>query len=361
MWIPLLLLTSWAQQPAFKLVGDAYLTGSIIHLTPPRQDQTGAAWVPQPQPLTTSFQATFTFQIIRPAQRSVEGSDGFAFVIQNVGPKAIGGRGSSGGFSIGRGDNPPDRGIPRSLAVFFDTHRNHEEGDPSDNSIGVFTNGDGEFPPRRIAILKQVPVRLNDGRPHAVEIRYQRPTFEVRLDGNRVLSVNVSLEAILGSAGQGYPGFTASTGSGYQQQDILDWQFKAPTESEAVSSTLKFHDDTCLPGRTLCTPREPVLTALDARRWHVVLPAHRPGSVAIPNPANAQAVVTNALGTICWHAVDRGGYSCHGPEGNASGRGKLTSSSKHGRLQFSIDTDPKTDSTNEGYFEFDVELKPPTP
>ncbi len=362
-----------AQQPAvdpaatnLHLVGDARLNGSVIHLTPLLPNQTGAAWIAKPQFLKSFFEFEFTFRLSKSSKRRSAGSDGFAFVVQNLGPNAIGGRGSSGGFGIGRGVNPPDRGIPRSIAIFFDTHRNYKEGDPSGNSIGIYTDSDGYFMPRRLAILENAPVRLNDGKPYQVKIHYIHPKLEVALNGTVILSSNISLEAIIGANGQSYVGFTASTGDGFQHHDILDWRLNAPAPQsnsqigyESVESILRFHDTTCLAGRTLCTPAQPVIEQTAPNRWHIILPAHLPWSASIPNPSQVSAKILNTSGTICWNRRGKNGYSCNGPSGDASGRGKLIQANRDGRLAFSTSANPENYSRNEGYFEFDLELPSP--
>ena len=73
-----------------------------------------------------SFTTDFTFQLTN------ANADGFTFTIQNVGPGALGSDGGSLGYA----------GIGQSVAVKFDLYQN--EGDPSNNSTGIFV--DGVFP-----------------------------------------------------------------------------------------------------------------------------------------------------------------------------------------------------------------------
>ncbi|MFN9299973.1 MAG: L-type lectin-domain containing protein, partial [Acidobacteriota bacterium] len=276
-----------------------------------------------------------------------------------------GGIGSSGGFGATRGDNPPSDGIERSLAVFFDTHKNAGEGDPTDNSIGLYTNGDGYFPPRRLAIRNNAPVRLNDGRRHRVRIRYERPFLEVLLDGTKVLVANVELETVVGAKRMAFVGFTASTGEGYQYHDILSWRFtpssassqthvnfEEPRQGEKVESQIRFGAP-CILGRTLCTPVDSEVRILAPNRWSVILPVQLPWSTDIPNPSGKAVTIRNQEGTICWKSGALGETRCHGPEGDADGRGRIMFRHRNGKTSFSIDINGDV-STSEGYFSFEV-------
>lgn len=224
--IPLLLFYLAQTTPeSLQLVKDARREGQIIHLTPSRKYQSGAAWAKLPVALGSAFETTFRFRLSKPADNPYGGADGFAFVIQTLGPKVIAGRGAAGGFSVGRGpNNPSTKGISRSLAVFFDTFENEEERDPSGNSIGLFLNGDGKWPTRRLALEASPPIDIKDGQEHQVRITYNRPELIVFLDNSidPVLRSRIDLETIVGVGGKAFIGFTAPTGEGYQNHDVYD-------------------------------------------------------------------------------------------------------------------------------------------
>jgi hypothetical protein len=80
------------------------------------------------------FETTFQFQLTHQDWLS-HGTDRFAFVLQNSGPVALGGIGSAGGFGVTDPTNSRQPRIPWTIAVFFDTCRNSQEGDPSSNFI----------------------------------------------------------------------------------------------------------------------------------------------------------------------------------------------------------------------------------
>ena len=126
----------------------------------------GAFWFERKQIINAGFDTAFQFQLTEQGGLG-PGADGFAFVLQNSGPQALGGRGSAGGFALGE----PQRygkggGIPQSIAIFFDTFRNGEIQDPSDNYISVCAAGTPNklrWPPPRLAYTRKLPVSLKDG------------------------------------------------------------------------------------------------------------------------------------------------------------------------------------------------------
>jgi len=126
---------------ALRLVGSAELTGKVLRLTLAERHKAGAAWFEAKQIVSSSFTSSFEFQLTQPGGLG-PGADGFAFVLQNSGPDALGSPGSAGGFALGELERyGKAAGIPQSIAIFFDTFRNQEIGDPSDNFITICTAG----------------------------------------------------------------------------------------------------------------------------------------------------------------------------------------------------------------------------
>jgi len=346
-----------------KLVKDAQFAGDVLRLTGPKKYNTGAAWAREAQPLSNGFETTFRFQLTEPADNIYGGADGFAFVLQTEGPNAIAGRGAAGGFSLGRGsNNPKKKAIPRSLAIFFDTFKNEEEEDLSGNSIGIFTNGDGYWLPRRLAINATPGVNLKDQKAHEAKIVYQRPQLSVFVDGKLVLESAVDVESVVGKGGRGFVGFTAATGEGFQNHDILTWNFIS--EAVSVSSSIQFSDNACLPNRTLCTPEQGSVEPLGQGRYKVRVPAHLQWGVAFDSASDLKIV--NARGTVCWNSEARGTHSCNGPEGNRTqsksellepkaAAGSLIQQRRLGKVYFSVNGTKVGFEKNEGFFEFEVE------
>ena len=213
--------------------GNASCTGGVLRLTPSAPGQSGSSFSTTTVQLGTgaSFSTFFSFRMSSVGGIGDEdgtGADGIVFVIQPVSSTV----GSSGG-GIGY------QGIPTSLGIEFDTYNNGVgAGDPNGNHVGVDLNGS-------IASVQTalVPTRMNDGNVWYAWVDYDGATLEMRLNQvnsrpvTATLSYPVNLATVLGTT-QAFVGFTAGTGSGYENQDILSWQFNSgfsPIGGVAVS------------------------------------------------------------------------------------------------------------------------------
>ncbi|HVW85521.1 MAG TPA: L-type lectin-domain containing protein [Bryobacteraceae bacterium] len=338
-----------------QLVGSARLLEDRLRLTRSFPHEVGAAWVRERQFVREGFEARFQFQMTSPGGLG-PGADGFAFVLQNSGPEAIGNRGSAGGFGLGEQNRYPDNhGIPRSLAVFFDTFQNQD--DPSDNYIAICANGAVgrmRWPPPRLGMAKRLRFRLKDGRAHAARVSYKPPVMRVYLDDAETpaLTARVDLSAVLDSSGRAFAGFTASTGNGYENHDILNWTLIPDTSSviTSVDSSIQFLEKvTCMEGRNLCTPKEAVVEAKGDGAWHILLPAHIPWAASVPNSAGRPIRAENIQGNVCRNVKTRGAEGCGGP-----GAAAIAIRSGRGRTWFSV---AGAAPDNEGFFEFDAVTK----
>lgn len=361
-------------QTQYQLVGAAAWQGERIRLTPALPQTVGAAWVRQKQRVRGGFEAEFQFQITQTGGKD-KGSDGFAFVVQNQGPQAIGGRGSAGGFAFG--DDRWDwrtPGIATSLAIFFDTHRNGRA-EPSDNYIAICTHsakGAMKWPPERLGVTRRLRVRLKDGQPHHVRVRYRPPLMTVFLDSQQVLQAPVAVEAVTDPDGMAHVGFTASTGDGFQNHDVYGWSFtgtEATSLLTAVDSRITFMEpDRCLAGRNLCTPAKAEVVELSPGRYRVVLPAHLPWGAGIPNPANQAVQVRILGGQFC--LAGTGGWVCGAGEPldtrqwpaaerkllmhPEEAAGALLQKTENGRTVFSMNAWLARFTGNEGFIEFEA-------
>jgi hypothetical protein len=368
---------SFASIPGLQLVGDAAVSGGkVLRLTPARENRSGAAWLIAKQRVGFGFDTTFQFQLTRQGGLG-HGADGLAFVLQNSGPTALGGRGSAGGFAVADPSyHQKQAGIPWSIAVFFDTFQNVEEGDPSANYVAVRTYGkpaEMRWPAERVAFTPNLRVPLKDRKVHTVRILFQLPVLSVFLDDSAapVLEAVVDLSLVTDLQGDAWVGFTASTGGGYENHDVLNWSFSEADVSSnisAVSSRITFLMSACLPNRNLCTPER---TAIEQRGvgYHVVLPANLEWGASIPNPHEHEVVVTDARGIACWDVKARGARGCSGPSGStqAAGQGFLAADTSAGALimktregltWFSLNgRSGSSFKDNEGFYEFDVEIK----
>lgn len=343
---------AWTQErPKLALVGSAELMDGRLRLTPAEEQQVGAAWFLQKLAVAGGFEAVFRFQITE-AWGLGGGADGFAFVLQNAGPDAMAGRGSAGGFALGDGRrDEAAEGIPRSIAVFFDTYQNHDGNDPSDNYVAICTNGPVgkmSWPPRRLAVGKRLKFRLKDGRVHEARVRFRPPLMTVEVDGSEpVVKAAVDLRTVVDAEGKAYVGFTASTGSGWENHDILAYSFHEPearvtSEMFQVESEIRFATAGCQEGKNLCTPPAAVVESRGPGRYHVVLPAHLEWGASLANADGRAVRVEKAGGYVCWDAAAGG---CSGP------KDALLVKTEGGRTWFSVRGARRR---SEGYFEFEV-------
>lgn len=361
---------NFADPTPLQLAGDARIVKQRLRLFPARRMQAGAAWHREPQPIAQGFETEFTFQLTQPHRRQ-DGADGLAFVIQNTGPDAVAGVGRSGGFALSTEANNA-RGISRSFAIFFDTHRNREDDDPSGNYVSFCVTSDGYWPSRRLQHSGRLKVNLEDTREHRARIVYAPPRLSVFLDdlAAPVLTGAIDLRSLVGH-GQAWVGFTASTGAGFAHHDILRWRMTAPhAESQllSVESRVAFGavgDVSCLAGHTLCTPAQGSVEPLAPHRFRIVLPANAPWPVSVPA---ARATITQANGTICWSPRENGRAACNGPAGLESSAdgfldprakpGALIQQLRDGRVYFSVNDRASAFADNEGFFEFEVITHP---
>jgi hypothetical protein len=177
-----------------------------------------------------TFNTNFTFQI---TPGTIPTADGMAFVIQGVGPTALGGAG--GGLGYGADFIGGPAGITRSLAIKFDLFDNSGEGV---NSTGIFTDGrsptlrqpglSAGFPDKSVN-LNGTGIDLHSGHPFRVALAYDGTTLTETItdtvtNATFTTSYVVDIPGLLGSD-LGYVGFTGGTGGLTAVQDILAWTY----------------------------------------------------------------------------------------------------------------------------------------
>lgn len=354
-------------------MGAAEQLGDRIRLTPSEPQTAGAVWLRTKKRIVDGFEARFQFQLTQQGGLG-DGADGFAFVLQDEGENALAGRGSAGGFALG--DGRQDRraqGIAHSLAVFFDTFYNQDGQDPSDNYVAVCTNGairKMRWPPARLGVARKLPFRLKDGKVHSVRIRYAPPLLTVALDdGEPILRVPIDVSTVTDKNGEAYTGFTASTGSGFQNHDILGWWLQPEVSSDisVVSSNIHFLDVDCMEGKNLCTPGKASVEERSPGEFHIVLPAHLEWPASIPNPSGRTVAIRNVQGNVCFDLEASGNSGCSGPDGvpgterkgllvSEQNPGALVTKHERGRTWFSVNDRARQFADNQGFYEFNVRV-----
>lgn len=338
-----------------ELTGDATRHKKMIRLTKAKPYRGGSVWLREKQYVRGGFDTHFSFRFTDPGGLG-GGADGLAFVVQNSGKQELGGIGGAGGFMRGDGDDRGGRdGIPFSLAVFFDSFQNQEIGDPSDNALHVCVNGQPqelEWPPSRLAVVRRLRPVLKDEREHVARVAYAPPLLSVYLDDELLVSTPADLSVMTDEEGKAWVGFTASTGSGYANHELLSWNWKALVESSisVVQSSLSFLLKECLPGRNLCTPDGAIVERKGNDVYRVVLPAHLEWGAAIPNAGGRTVEIVNAKGFACWDS-SKGSSGCGGPDG------AILMRTERGETRFSVRDAGGDYADNQGFFEFEARLK----
>jgi gliding motility-associated-like protein len=190
----------------YTLNGDAVAQGSnCTILTTNTQDQSGSIWYNELLDLTQPFELDFQMYF----GTTDFGADGMAFVLQTVGPTALGL--SGGGFGF--------QNFSPSFGVEFDTYHNGDQGDITADHIAFQRNGNiNHSSGNNLAGPVQAnPSNFNieDGQYHPVKITWDPLTEEIELffDCNMVLSANVDLvNSIFFGNTEVWWGFTGATG-----------------------------------------------------------------------------------------------------------------------------------------------------
>ena len=227
---------NFCSSSGLTLVGSAATTSCVLRLTPNLDGQAGAAYSTTPITLGTNdtFSTTFQFQITQPG--GIAPADGITFVLA-ANPSGLG----TGGGDIGYG------GVNNSVAIEFDTFNNGGNDGNSDNHIAINENGhidDGSaFGDEHMHYVygtqncgfNTTAGCMSNGHVWTVTASYNGSTLSLSITDpakgfTDVVYTNVPIN-IAGDLGTNtaYVGFTAGTGSGNENQDILKWSFANDT------------------------------------------------------------------------------------------------------------------------------------
>jgi Legume lectin domain len=228
-------------------------SGTVLRLTPNSTDTAGSGWYNTQQPVSGAFSTTFTFQLSG-GNTQDSPADGIAFVIQNSAAQGANALGDDG-CGIGFGDDsaigctPSTGGIANSVAIEFNTYLNQGI-DPSDSDVAIQncsgTLANSVDPGCRIAVndltLLNPPINMADGNVHSVTINYSGPSttlLDVIVDNIDLFPGGIvfNMTTIGLNSGNAWVGFTAATGGGDDNQDILSWTFTPQAQTAVVSTT----------------------------------------------------------------------------------------------------------------------------
>jgi hypothetical protein len=242
---------NFSSTAGLTLVGSTTTTSSQLELTPAAIGQSGAAYSTTAVPLGAgdTFSTTFQFQITDTG--GIDPADGITFVLA-ASPSGLG----TGGGDIGYG------GVGNSVAIEFDTYDNgSDDGDSSnhvaideDGSIDDGTSGGDQdlvnaygvsscgFPSSYLASgcmangdIWSVTIGY-DGTNLAVSVWDMSGTHAEAAPFTIYTAQPVNISSFLGTT-NAYVGFTGGTGSGFEQQDILNWELANTSTLPPPSTT----------------------------------------------------------------------------------------------------------------------------
>jgi gliding motility-associated-like protein len=215
LWICLFGVCILETNAQYSLNGSAVSLGDDCYaVTPNIPWQTGSVWYDEPLNLTQPFDIEL---IISFGFADDPGADGAVFVLQNIGPNALGNAGGGMGYE----------GFAPSLGVEFDTFYNSNVGDPVFDHVAVVKNGviDHNSPDNLAGPVQATTLNPNieDGQDHYVRITWEPSInlLQVYFDCELRLSLNYNITfGIFGGNPQVTFGFTAGTGGMFNEHRV---------------------------------------------------------------------------------------------------------------------------------------------
>jgi hypothetical protein len=231
----------FASTTGLTLVGNAATTttgdGTVLRLTTASVSESGAAYSTSAFTLGASdtFSSQFQFRFTNPG--GIDPADGITLVLA-ASPTGLGTAGGGMGY----------QGVPNSVAIEFNTYNNGLSlpTDASSNHVSIDTNGvltdldltnvygNGScgfttgFPAQN---PNTVPGCMSNGDLWTANISYDGSNLNVSLldpaEGftfNAITNYPINISSFLGTS-NAFVGFTAGTGSGYENHDIVNWEF----------------------------------------------------------------------------------------------------------------------------------------
>ena len=200
-----------------QINGNAAQSGNKLRLTPAAGGQSGSVFRTNTIALAAnaSFSTFFSFEILKRGGLA-GGADGLTFTVQTA-ANNVGGGGGGLGYA----------GINNSMAVEFDTFNNGEVG--GSNHVSIDKNGNVSSPVASTGLL--IPDFDNgntwyawvdyNGVTQGVEVRWSQTAVRPSLS---MLGATMDFPSILGNNNV-FVGFTAGTGAGWGEHNILSWNF----------------------------------------------------------------------------------------------------------------------------------------
>jgi hypothetical protein len=224
------------------LVGNANTAstsdGTVLRITPGLIGQSGAVYSTTAVPLGTGGTFSTQFQFRFTGQGGIDPADGIVFVLATN----TTGLGQAGGGLGYQGTNG------NSVGIEFDTYENGGA-DSSSNHVAIDTNG--VLTDTALVNVYGIahcdfdngytePGCMSNGDLWTVNISYNGTNLTVTLsdprEGTTFTALNnypINIASILGQ-NTAYVGFSASTGSGFENHDIVTWTFANTVQISGV-------------------------------------------------------------------------------------------------------------------------------
>ncbi len=223
------------------LVGNAATAttgdGTVLRVAPASSGQSGAAYSTTPVTLGggDTFSTTFQFRFTNTG--GIDPADGIAFVLA-ASPGGLGSVGQGLGYA----------GVPNSAAIEFDTFDNGASDGNNSNHVALDTGGNLN----EIAVGSPYGATtcdfgsgntglgcMSNGDKWTVRIGYDGTNLTTIVQDaanpadTAISNYAIDLASVLGTS-NAYVGFTGSTGAGWENHDILNWQFADTTQLVAT-------------------------------------------------------------------------------------------------------------------------------
>jgi hypothetical protein len=211
--------------------------GTVLRVVPAASGQSGATYSTTPVKLGGGDTFSTTFQFRFTEAGGIDPADGITFVLAAT-PGALGSVGGGIGY----------QGVGSSVAIEFDTYNNGYGDSNSSNHVAVDTSG----ALNEIAFGNPYGVATCDfGWGHSAigcMSNGDKWTATIGYDGSKLTATvqdgsapaqtvisafPIDLSNLLGT-NTAYVGFTGSTGAGWENEDVLNWQFADTTQLATV-------------------------------------------------------------------------------------------------------------------------------
>jgi len=227
---------NFCSSSGLTFAGSAATTNCVLRLTPSAIGQHGAAYSTTPITLGTNatFSTKFQFQFTQTG--GIDPADGITFVLA-ANPTGLGGAGGGIGYA----------GVDHSVAIEFDTFNNGSNDGNSSNHVAINENGhisDGSaFGDEHVHNVYGIQSCgfsagagcMSNGDVWTVTAAYDGSTLSLSITDPAkgftdvvYTNVPINIAADLGP-NTAFVGFTAGTGSGFENHDILNWSFANDT------------------------------------------------------------------------------------------------------------------------------------